>query len=473
MLSTEIKIFIIGAVLFFIPWYFLYKTNINTLPIQSEDVIPTMFLPVTILKDHTLYLDKYYEMMIDRYPQPDDKDQMLGLTPFYLREVDNHYVSAFPIITSLLSLPIYVIPIVMNLPITWDLLIILNHLSASIILSGSGIVLYKILKKHYKLTEKKSLLLTITYLFGTINFALLSQTLWQHGVLELFVLLTLYFILEHINFQSKENKYLPNLLLAGFFAGTAFLTRPTGMLPIVFLFGLVLLKERFSKTFFVNSFKYILGISIPMLFFFWYNNAFYKSISNQGYSDQLLTSWTGHFPLSFLGVWLSSSKGILTYSPIFIISFIGILIILKKIKSKKITLKNIELENYQYLIYGSIILIQTLIVSFWKHWYGGFSFGYRMSSEIIPFLVLLMIPYVKSKKFNKRLFISLLIFSIFVELFGLVFFDSIWHNAYDKGPNEMGWLWSIKDSELIFNVRRILVKTGLLEQACNKCLPQL
>ena len=50
-----------------------HYSGVNTLPIQSEDTVPTMFLPVTILKEGTLYADNYYQMMVNRYPQPDDK----------------------------------------------------------------------------------------------------------------------------------------------------------------------------------------------------------------------------------------------------------------------------------------------------------------------------------------------------------------------------------------------------------------
>jgi hypothetical protein len=54
----------------------------------------------------------------------------------------------------------------------------------------------------------------------------------------------------------------------------------------------------------------------------------------------------------------------------------------------------------------------------------------------------------------------------------MIFFDGIWHNAYDKGFEDTSWLWSIRDSELAFNIRRVLVKLGLLERACPQCLPR-
>jgi hypothetical protein len=94
-----------------------------------------------------------------------------------------------------------------------------------------------------------------------------------------------------------------------------------------------------------------------------------------------------------------------------------------------------------------------------------------MSSDAIPFMILAMVPFLRSQVFDKykKLFYALFGFSVLVQLFGLVFFDSVWHAAYDRGFRDTSWLWSIQDSEFMFNVRRILVKLGLLAKACQKC----
>ena len=449
----------ISFLVFFLSWIFVYKTEVNKLAIQSEDTIPAIFLPVSIIREKTLYLDSYYNMMIQKYPHPDDKNQIRDLTPFYLKKVNNHYVSAFPIITPILSLPIYFLPIKLGIPITWDNLIILSKISSALIVSLSGVFFYLLLKNLFSLDEQKSSLLTSLYLFGTVNYAMLSQSLWQHGTLQLFSILGLYFLLDYV----KEAKFRPfRAILGGFFYGLAILSRPTVALAFLFIMLLILVKSGNLKSFLKASFFIIIGISMNLAFFFWYNNKYYVGIENQGYASQLFTSWLSPFPLSFLGVWLSPSKGILIYSPIFIFSFLGFYISIRK------GLK----ENLQYLIYFMIVLTHTLIISLWKHWYGGYSYGYRMSSDIIPYLVLLLVPFLKSTMFEKykRIFMFLFTVSIFIQIFGIIFFDGIWHAAYDQGFKNTSWLWSLKDSEFMFNVRRVLVKIKLLQQACPKCL---
>lgn len=436
------KIFIFSLLLFVIPSFILYKSNTNNLLIQSEDTIPAIFLPVAIINDHTIYLDKYYEMMIKRYPHPDDKKQILGLTPFYLKKIDNHYLSAFPLVSGVLGLPVYFLPLMFGMPITWENLGLLARLTSAIIVALSGVFLYKT-ALHF-LDDKKACLLTCAYLFATINFASISQALWQHGTLELFTLASLYFLLK----AKTSNK---DLMLSGLFLGFAVLSRPTAGIALIFL-GLYVLKEKG----FVKALRFSFPVLISVAIFFLYNFLFYQSVSNQGYAGQLFDSWQTPLYLGFPGMWLSPSKGILTYSPIFIFSIVGVFLLFKK---------NFELTNKNLFKYFAIIVLtHTVVLSMWKHWYGGWSFGYRMASDIIPYLTLLLIPYFKSSLYEKtkNWFYLAFVWSVFIQLFGLIFFDGIWHAAYDRGFRNQTWLWSLKNSEMVFYVRRILVKFHVL-----------
>ncbi len=464
---------ILSTAIFFFSWIIPYKTGINTLAIQSEDTLPAIFIPVAILKEGTIFLDSYYDMLISRYPQPDDKDQKLGLVPYYLRKTEaGHFVAAFPIITPLLALPIYFFPVLFGMPINWQNLEILASLSSAFIMALSGGFLYLLLKKHFfteessaekplekPLWKQKSFLLTAIYLFATINYAHISQALWQHGTVQLFTILALLAYYDKMHF------------LLGLSFGLMFLSRPTSGIPVVLIGGLVILQvflkghtlscditnkvSRGTRKFVCPFFKILLGIAIPALFFLWYNSTFYGTIANQGYSSQILTEWQGRFPEGFLGLWISPSKGILIYSPIFIFSLIGAYLALKNWKQN-------SPKSLEYATFIGIILLHILVLGFWKHWYGGWSFGYRMASDILPFLILLLVPLVQSTHFVrfKKAFFTLLTISILAQLMGVIFYDGIWHAAYDDGFRDTAWLWSLKDSELAFNFRRTLVKFG-------------
>ncbi len=433
---------IIGvSIIYIFLWFILFLTGINPLMIQSEDTVPAMFLPVSLIMGKTLYLDRYYETMVQKYPHPDDKKQLFGKTPFYLKKVNNHYLSAFPIIPGILAVPVYVLPLVFGLPVTWLNLALLSRISAALIVSLSGYFMFKVLIKF--LDDKKSLLLTCVYLFGTINFASISQALWQHGPLELFTIVSLYYLLDTKNLKRS-------LYFAGFFAGLSVITRPTALLPLIIL-GIYTLK----KHGFFNLLRYITPVLIPLAFFFWYNSAFYVDISNQGYASQLFEGWRTPLYKGFLGLWLSPSKGILIYSPVFIFSLVGSYIVLRRG----------AFMGDLFKCFLVIVLLHTLALGMWKHWYGGWSFGYRMASDIIPYLVLLIVPYLNSTIYAKTKYIFNMFFavSVAIELAGLAFFDGVWHGVYDRGFKNQSWLWSIKDSELVFYARRVLVKLSILK----------
>ncbi|NMB69650.1 hypothetical protein GYA27_00400 [candidate division WWE3 bacterium] len=446
-----------SAVIFFCSWFSVSSLKINSLDIQSEDTLPAMFLPYSIVQNGNIYLDRFYDQLVKKYPQPDDKDYKKGNVPFYLIKVENHYLSAFTIIAPLLALPVYFFPVIFGVLPTWQNLIILSHMAEALLMGLSGWLLYLIATKRLNLETKLARTVTVIYLFATINYGLVSQALWQHGSVQLLLLTGLYFYLS-------ESYYI-NYLLSGIFWGFAFLARPTALLPIALFFGTTLLSFRPVKEKLSKLVVLAFGALPAVTFFLWYNSTFYRSFTNQGYSSQLFTSWLGDFPVSFFGVWLSPSKGILIYSPILIFSLIGFVLALKN-KNKKVT----DL----YIISGFVVFIHTLVISFWKHWYGGWSFGYRMSSDVIPFMVLMIVPFLQSAYYQKykKLFICLLTLSIIIQILSFIFYDGIWHAAYDKGFHDTSWLWSVKDSEFVFNIRRVLVKLNLLSQACPKCLPQ-
>lgn len=443
---------VFSTLIYFFGWMFFYKIGVNKLAIQSEDTLPAMFLPFSIVNEGTLYLDTFADNLIKAYPEPDDRSFEKGLIPFYLRKIEDHYLSAFQIITPLLVLPVYFLYTKLGLPVNFESATYLGHFSGGLIVAFSGAFLYLLLNKHFKISDRNAKLLSYIYLFGTINFALISQALWQHGTVELLLILTLWFLYEKRYFWMA------------FMLSLTVVARPTAI--IVFPFLVLLFVEKSYENYKLNFsaiINFVLGSLPPVFFFFWYTNKYYIGLSNNGYSQQWYTGWMSKFPEGFIGLWLSPSKGILIYSPILIFSLIGLYFALRK---------GGVFKNFAFFIYGCIVFMHTLILGIWKHWYGGWSFGYRMASDIIPFLVLLIVPFITSGYFDKykKYFMFLFYFSIAVQLFGLVFFDGIWHAAYDLGFRDTSWLWSIRDSEIAFNIRRMLVKFGVLDRACPHCL---
>jgi len=435
-----LKVFLFSFLLFFLSWLIFYKLNVNSLPLQSEDAIPSIFTGIAIVKEGTLNLDSYYQMMVSKYPQPDDSN----LTPFYLRKVNNHYLSAFPIMNTILSLPVFLLYVPFITTISWDDVYLVSHLSGSFILSISCAALFYLFSRVLKSSSRISYILIAVYALATINLPLISQALWQHGAVQFFSILALIFFLRE--------RYLLTFMFLGF----GILSRPTAGIVFAVLFLFLYFSKKLNIKVAIST---VIGILIPILFFFSYNFIYYTDLSNQGYASQLGNSWLGNFPESLIGIWVSPSKGLLIYSPIFIFTLIGIW-------------KGYKKDNLVAISFW-IILLHTLVLSKWKHWYGGYGYGYRMISDVIPFFIIPIWFLLENyyEKVKKGVLLTFIV-SFIIQVSGLVFFDSIWHNAYDTGFKNTSWLWSLKNSEAAFNARRVMVKLNLLERACEKCLPQ-
>ena len=423
------KLFLFVVAIYFFSWLLVYSLGINETLIQSEDALPAFFLPAALVENGSFYLDEYYDLLISKYPQPDDPQ----LTPFYLRKVADHYVSAFPVVAPILVAPVYFLPLKLGLPVTFETVGFLGHISAALIVAGSVVIAYLIFREF--LSERRSAVLSLVYAFGTCSFALSSQCMWQHGTSQLLLSLALYFLVRGF----ADEKWAP---WAGLFLSLATLSRHTNAVSVIFL------SLYYLKRFGFKSFLKFTGLGLaPLGLFLAYNRAYFGSLANQGYATQIFTNWTGPFPGGFLGEWFSPSKGLLVYSPVFIFSLLGAWLFFKK-KS--------EVRESLFGWIFAVIVVHSLILGKWIHWYGGWAFGYRMMVDMTPYLAFLWIPLVKSVWWKKiRIwFGAAALWSLAVQLMGIVFYNGVWHGLYDRGPRNQGWLWSIGEAELVYYVKK-------------------
>jgi len=238
-------IFIVTFFIYFGFWWVFYSTNINSLPLQSEDILPSVFTGISLVKDNTIYLNNYYEMMVSKYPQPDDSSR----TPFYLKKVGDNYLSAFPILSSIVTYPIFLVYLQFVPEVNWQDVYNLSHLSGAFVVSLSSVLFYFLLINVFKFSNRTSLWLTIVYSFATVNLSLVSQGLWQHGVVQLFL------ILGFIYFYKK------NYFLMTLFLGFGILARPTAAIVLLILGIFIILRKDLN---FRNTAYSIFGVLIPL-----------------------------------------------------------------------------------------------------------------------------------------------------------------------------------------------------------------
>lgn len=419
-----------SPLLLFIGAMTVYYSNGHTFE-STNDTLPARFLPVSILLDYDFYLDEF-SAAIDQYGDP-----------YFVRRIDGHLVSAYPPWGAVLALPVYLVPVFMwGAKIDYSVLYDLEKRAAVLIMAVSVLILFSALRRLMGL--RFAWFIAFIYAFGTNSLSLNSQALWQHGPSQLFFSLTLYCLV-----RGMETPVF--IGWAGLALGWAVICRPLNLVMALPIALYVLHKHR------SQCIGFILAGAPPFLLFLWYNAVHFGSPLRTGFGATVVTpaSLVGHhlswfntpLPEGLSGVLFSPARGLFIYSPIFLLSLVGMAIVWKE--SGRLFLK--------YLSLAPLFLL--IPVAMLGSWWGGPGYGPRLLADSAPFLCFLLGPafeWVDQRPWPKFMAVGLAVFSISMHVIGLAWGD--WISAlidYDRHPEEV---WSWRDSP------PVLIGTRLLEQ---------
>ncbi len=288
----------------------------------------------------------------------------------------------------------------------------LHLLSASVAVALTGSFLYLI--GLYYVPRGYALLLAFVFIFGSTAYSTASRALWQHGpsILTLAVSLWLLVRAEH----GKKG-----LALAGFMLAWAYLIRPSNSVPIALITAYIFF---YHRSYFI---KFIL-CSLPLaILFFAYNLNIYDQWLHPYYAASRL-GITPTFYEALLGNLVSPARGLFVYS-----SFLLLLIpmIWMGIAKRKF-------EPLDWILLA-IVTLHWIAISMFAHWWGGYSYGPRLFTDMLPVLFLLFVrnflhvvpefdrTSIPSKVMN-GLLIGLSAVSVTIHHVGVV--------------NQAGWSWN-------------------------------
>lgn len=294
---------------------------------------------------------------------------------------------------------------------------------SAILLSFSACIFFLLAQKELNST-KKSLLLLFLFSFCTLNFSVLSRGLWQHTGSIFLITIVLYCI------HSQRRGLLIFSALPLF---SSYVVRPTNLLPILIL-GLIVIYHLQRKSF------YFLGLGIIILSAFFYTNlVVFGSIYHPYYDFRKIGGSTTYLE-ALVGNLFSPARGLFIYSPIFLFSFLGFYL--------KIRSKNLEKLDIALVL---IFFLHWVSVSRNLNWWGGHSYGYRLLSDMIPFLIYLCIFFLKDFDWNLKsptlyIFILSVFISFYINSKGAYDMNSYFWNLTPKNiDNYPERLWDWKD----------------------------
>ncbi len=368
-----------------------YWLSGNRAPFDSALYLHTS---LSIVREGNTDLDEYPEMLAQVWWPPD--------------QIDGHHYDTAPIGT-----PVLAVPIVWAVDRAWalfgwgDFQAYLKHnfpsdlqsIIAGTIMAFTAVLLYRIGRRW--LTRPYAVLLALIFAFGTTAWSVVSRTLWQHGPSLLLLTLALLVMLQA---QEKPQR----VQYAGLIVALAYVTRPTNSIAVIAYTLFVIL---FYRKWLWRYLVWALVVAVPFMAYSWTT---YHALLPPYYRAFTQLSGATFFE-AIIGQWLSPSRGLLIFSPIFILAIIGIVLKIKRRQWQR-------LDGLLIAIVG----LHWIVISLWWNWWAGVSFGPRIWSDMLPYLTYFIIPALAAiatlPRVQKRAALSgaglLLAFSIFVHYRG-------------------------------------------------------
>jgi hypothetical protein len=348
-------------ILFFAGLTAVYHANLR--PVDSSDSLPASLIPIALVLDHTVVLDRFVPWLRGH----------VGYTRSVISQAHGHYFSAYPIGSPLLVSPLYMPLIVIGRFVGWDpgslvtFARIAEKFAATAIAALSAVLLLLLLKRVT--ASRWAWSLTLVYALATETWSISSQALWQHGPGELAIIGCLY-CLERWSENRARNG---SLWLAGACAAAAFIFRPTNLalLPAA-LAALLLANATLTQHLRLLAAPLIGALALASYNFFVFHRA------SGGYPLILLH---GSILPGLAGLFLSPGRGLLVYTPVALFA-------LSTFSPRAAAARR---QHNLILVTSTVfIVLESLLISRSIIWWGGDCWGPRLLTELCPPLIVLM-----------------------------------------------------------------------------------
>lgn len=382
----------------------------------------SLYLPTAqaMLEHGTVYLDSYIDEI--------GYDSVVLGGYWATITHDEHTYNYFPIGTSLFSIPFVGVANVCGLDVTQrDDGRRMQLITSGILLALIFLVFFFIARLY--LNEIPAMTIALVTVLGTSLSSSCGTGLWSHNFAILFISLGLYELLK-IELGYKKRSAL---WLLGLYLFCAYLCRPALSTFIVTTGGYTLI--RYPK----EVFKVILPIVAGMLIFMAWSKIEFGELLPAYYLPKRLDE-TGDVSLALYGHLFSPSRGLIIFSPIFLIAL----------------LVPIFPSNRKNLITWYLLisyLLHLLLLSKFVHWWGGWSYGARLQVDMVPLLLVLMLFFLnafqkyKPSTLARQAFLTLLaitgVWGVFVHVPQGMMNKQItaWNGNIDQYPEHYIFQW--------------------------------
>lgn len=407
-----------GYLLLFLALNLLYHSNLR--PIASGDSLPAALTPIAMLLDGSPRLDRFAGHL----------NSKVWYAGAVLRESGGHWYSVYPIAGPLLTTPLYapllLVPGVRQMPAaTLVSLARIVEKPVAVVLA-SGAVLLMLATLLWLLPAREAWIGAAAFAVGTGVWSTASQALWQHTY-GLPALVGFFYALVRLADARTETRWA---VLAGLCAGLAIAIRPTNaaLLPAL-LAALALLGARRFQWMVT-----LLALAAPAAAAVAWNLSVFGRISG-GYPAALQgNAWEG-----LTGLLLSPGRGLLIYTPLAVLALPVVPAVWKQAAGRAA------------LCFSAGHLA---VLSLWPVWWGGYCWGPRMLTELLPALaVLCALGWPQVSRFRGA-FAATALYGVLIQSLGVYCYPKgRWDHLPLPVDTHPGRLWDFRDNPVVRTAR--------------------
>lgn len=239
-------------------------------------------------------------------------------------------------------------------------------LTADVFAALSVVLLFLVARRLADSTAM-ALLLAAVMAFASPHLPTHAGGLWSHNISLFLVLLSVWLLLR------GGRVAVPG---AGLALGFALVSRPTALVVAAFL-GVFALRHRRSQVL-----AFAGALAVPPLAQVAWSLATFGSTTPPYAAGNIRHMELANVPDAFAGLLISPSRGLFVFCPILLLSLVGAWEVLRN--------RDRHHPLFRYL--PGACGAYVFAIAFFDKWWGGASYGPRLLAEIVPLLVLLLVP---------------------------------------------------------------------------------
>jgi hypothetical protein len=384
----------------------------NGRPIDSGDTRASERVAASLVQRGDLDLDEYLDV---EFP--------------FVREVNGHRVSVYPVLSAVLAAPVFALAKA-AFALDETGMALAGKLSASAFSAVAAALFFLAVGRRHPVADAR--LAAVVLALGTSVWST-SQALWQHPAALMFLCLALLWAL-----RADED---------GRWAGRAAL--PLGLMVAARHADLALaavlalaLAARWPR-----RIPAMLAWGAPAVaFVLIYQWIYFGSPWRHGFSGSL-GRFSEPWGVGQLGLLLSPAKGLLVFTPVVAVAAAGLVRAFRRG------------ERWLAGSLAAAALAHWALMGRWSEWHGGESWGPRLMTDLLP-LLLLFLPegIARVGGFGA----ALAVFGIAAQALGAFAYDGRWERLYQReGAAGQPELWDVAHSPLVYYATRRVVVPSL------------